>query len=170
MVLKCPFKQAVACCVVFWPCRVECVAWHVKCTSVLSCLCLVKAISSICLAVGCCVRASSSMPCPQAFIAPSAPNFSIWDFISRLSLFANCRALASRDVQSASTILENLRKAQMASGCAGLSPGCCAQQLLHETSIHCAWAECVGTEDVGLNCVRGLTAYELAVTMDPSTW
>ena len=94
----------------------------------------------------------------------------IWDFICRLSLFANCRALASRDVQSASTILENLRKAQMASGCAGLSPGCCAQQLLHETSIHCAWAERVGAQDVGLNCVRGLTAYELAVTMDPSTW
>ena len=79
---------------------------------------------------------------------------------------------ASRDVQSASAILDSLRMAQMASDCAGLSPGCCAQQLLHETSIHCAWAQRDGAHDVGMNCVRDLTACELAVAMamDPSIW
>ena len=40
-------------------------------------------------------------------------------------------------------------------------PGCCAQQLLHETSIHCACAQRVGAHDVGMYCVRGLTACEV---------
>ena len=150
-----------------------CVAWHLKCRSALSCMCLVKVVLPICLEIGCCARASSSTPCPQAFVATSAPNLSIYTFgISSAGRHYLQIAGHWRHEQSASTILENLRKAQMANDCASLSPGCCAQQLLHETRIHCAWAQRVGAHDVGLNCVRGLTACELAVAMamDPSIW
>ena len=49
-----------------------------------------------------------------------------------------------------------------------MSPGCCAQQLLHEASIHCGWANQPGA--VGVQCVRGLTACELAVAMEPDLW
>ena len=129
-------------------------------------MCLVKVVLPICLEIGCCARASSSMPCPQAFVATSAPNLSIYTFgISSAGRHYLQIAGHWRHEQSASTILENLRKAQMANDCASLSPGCCAQQLLHETSIHCAWAQRVGAHDVGLNCVRGLTACELAVAI-----
>ena len=113
------------------------------------------------------------MPCPQAFVCSlcsQSLNLRTWGVISRFSLFANCKALASRDVELASAILDSLRKAQMANDCAGLSFGCCAQQLLHETSIHCVWASRVGAHDVGMNCVRGLTACKLSVAMDPSIW
>lgn len=66
--------------------------------------------------------------------------------------------------------MDSLRKAQRATDFASLSPGCCAQQLIHEASIHCGWANQPGALDVGVHCVRGLTACELAVAMEPSLW
>ena len=74
------------------------------------------------------------------------------------------------DVQSASAALHSLRQAQRATACANMSPGCCAQQLIHEASTHCGWANQPGAVDVGVQCVRGLTACELAVAMDPELW
>lgn len=66
--------------------------------------------------------------------------------------------------------MEQLRRAPRAAACAAMSPACCAQQLIHEASLHCALASQAGALEIGQQCIKGLTACELAVAMDPSFW